>query len=81
MRESHDWRGRPPVLENEPLTPHDLLALRVFGETRQSALDDHRCIRCKLPVDQAALSSIDHKEYRISALCPSCFVELTPEGD
>lgn len=59
----------------------DDLAKRIFGETPGQALEDGHCLRCKLPVSLAALSPTDRREYRISAICPACWVALFPEDD
>lgn len=61
------------------MTPHDQLALRTFGRTRSAALTKWECIRCSRSVNAMRLEAQDWKEYRITALCPACFVELTPE--
>ena len=59
----------------------DDLAKRLFGETPDVALADGHCLRCKLPVSLAALSPTDRREFRISAICPVCWVALFPEDD
>ena len=59
----------------------DRLATRLFGQTRQDALDAGICIRCKLPPDLASMSLADRREYAVTAICPTCWVDLFPEDD
>lgn len=72
------------VLEHrpDPMTVYtDDLARRIFGETTDQALADGHCLRCKLPMNLAALSPRDRRDYNISAICPVCWVALFPEDD
>jgi len=53
----------------------DNLAEWKFGMSLSEAWERGVCVACKKPVDKKALKVVDAAEYRISALCPSCFEE------
>lgn len=65
----------------------DLVALRQFGMTRQEAWNKNICIDCKSPIREELgeeetgesgqiYSDAGHKEYRISAMCETCYDNL-----
>lgn len=59
------------------------LAVAAFGLTREDALDDGICIRCKHDItgdaQEGHWSFEDTREYFRSALCPSCFNAICDE--
>lgn len=61
----------------------DQVALTLYGMTRQDALTDGICIKCKndITYDQAEghWSYQDTREYFQSALCPTCFDQTCDE--
>jgi len=58
-------------------TIKDAFAKRMFGMTASEARARRVCISCKKSIDERIMRPIDVAEYRISALCPSCFEEIT----
>jgi len=55
----------------------DFLANRLFNCTIKEAQNLGICIDCKQPY--RFTSELGHKEYRISALCESCFDQIFDE--
>ena len=49
------------------------LAIRLWSLTPEQAQSLGICIRCREELDLKALHPIDRAEYRLSALCPTCF--------
>lgn len=59
----------------------DSIAKRMFGQTFGEAIAAQTCIACKLPVAAMAMTPEDKAEYRITAICPTCWVAMFPEDD
>ena len=61
----------------------DSIAKRIFGMTPSDALSSLVCIRCHKFVgwDYAEWDQVDKDEYRITALCPSCYNHIMPPED
>lgn len=57
----------------------DAIARRLFGRTKDEAWEAGECIRCRAEVNPRDLETLDRREYFLTALCPLCFVALTPE--
>lgn len=49
------------------------LAISTFGITKQEALANNICIRCKIDVAKRIYSPEGHAEYKISGMCELCF--------
>jgi len=63
-------------MSNDLKTCKDAFAKRMFGMTASEAKAQRVCISCKKPVDEKIMKPIEVAEYRISALCPSCFEDF-----
>jgi len=63
-------------MSNDLETLKDAFAKRMFGMTASEAKTQKICISCKKSVDEQTMKPIDVAEYRISALCPSCFKDF-----
>lgn len=60
----------------------DAMALTLFGMTIRDAIEAGVCIRCKYLIETLdPFTDEDAREYSITALCPICWDELTPEED
>jgi predicted amidophosphoribosyltransferase len=58
----------------------DFIAMRAYGMKPQEAWTKEICIRCKEPALPKCCSDAGKKEYKISAMCESCFNELLKNG-
>lgn len=54
----------------------DTLSRRLYGKTVEEAHRDRMCITCYEEVDLTRLKVIDAAEYRLSGLCPKCYVAI-----
>ena len=63
------------------MTYNDSLAVKLFGRTAAEARHDGICIRCGLAFDPTRYTVEDQREYRITALCPSCWDAVTVDPD
>ena len=59
----------------------DSIARTLFGQTYGEAIAAGTCIRCKLSVAEMPLTGEDKAEYRVTAICPTCWVAMFPEDD
>ena len=53
----------------------DDLAEEMFGLTRTEAHREGLCVNCKQPISSMKMEGLDMAEWKISALCPKCFIE------
>lgn len=57
----------------------DDLSVEQFGLSRTDAHAQSICVSCKRPASPSQWTDLDNREYRLSALCPSCFDSITRE--
>jgi predicted amidophosphoribosyltransferase len=55
----------------------DKISKEMFDMTMTEAKIRGLCVSCKKDIKQMELCSRDRKEWSISALCPTCFDEMT----